>query len=235
MLMFRRIFLEVINMTNSSIKTRKLAIYAMFTALAYVVMLVGRFPISVLPFLKTDPKDAVIVIAGFIFGPVSAVIISVISSFVEMLTASESGIFGFIMNVLATCAFACPAAAIYKKRHTMSGAVAGLAIGVVLMTATMLLWNYLITPLYMDTTRADVAAMLVPIFLPFNLLKGGINAGLTLLVYKPVVSALRRARLLDKTSSGSAPAKKRTAGMALLGVALLATCILIVLVLKGII
>ncbi|NCC67093.1 MAG: ECF transporter S component [Clostridia bacterium] len=222
-------------MSNSSKKTRKLAIYAMFIALAYVVMLVGRFPISVLPFLKTDPKDAVIVIAGFIFGPFAAVIISAITSLIEMVTVSETGPIGLLMNVLSTCAFACPAAAIYKKKHNMGGAVAGLATGVVLMTAVMLLWNYLITPLYMDTTRADVAAKLVPIFLPFNLLKGGINAGLALLVYKPVVSALRKAKLLEQTTEGSAPAKKRTLGMALLGVVLLATCILIVLAIKGII
>lgn len=222
-------------MSNSSKKTRKLAIYAMFTALAYVVMLVGRFPISVLPFLKTDPKDAVIVIAGFIFGPFASLIISVVTSFIEMVTVSDTGPIGLIMNVLSTCAFACPAAAIYKKKHTMGGAVAGLAIGVVLMTVVMLLWNYLITPLYMDTTRADVAAMLVPIFLPFNLLKGGINAGLTLLAYKPIVSALRKAKLLEQMSEGSAPAKNRTVGMALLGVALLATCVLIVLAVKGII
>ncbi len=222
-------------MSNSSKKTRKLAIYAMFIALAYVVMLVGRFPISVLPFLKTDPKDAVIVIAGFIFGPFASLIISAITSLIEMVTASETGLIGLLMNVLSTCAFACPAAVIYKKKHTMGGAVAGLATGVVLMTAVMLLWNYLITPLYMDTTRADVAAMLVPIFLPFNLLKGGINAGLALLVYKPVVSALRKAKLLEQTPAGSAPAKKRTLGMALLGVVLLATCVLIVLAIKGVI
>ena len=50
--------------------------------------------------------------------------------------------------------------------------------GALLMTVLMLLWNYIITPLYMHTARADVAAMLVPVFLPFNLLKGVLVVGL---------------------------------------------------------
>ena len=56
-----------------SYKTKKLAAVAMLCAIAYVVMLVGR--ISIVPgleFLKYDPKDVVVVIGGFAFGPLAA-------------------------------------------------------------------------------------------------------------------------------------------------------------------
>lgn len=218
----------------SNTKTKKITAYAMFIAIAFVVMLVGRFPlIPAVPFLKTDPKDVIIVIAGFIYGPISAFIISLIVSVIEMLTVSQTGPIGLLMNVLSTCAFACTAAAVYKKKRTLSGAVTGLIYGVIMMTALMLLWNYLITPLYMDTTRADIAAMLIPVFLPFNLLKGAINMGLTLLIYKPIVTALRKTKLIGQVVEGSAPNKSRTQGMVLLGFLLLATCALVILVLKG--
>lgn len=220
----------------SNTKTKKITAYAMFIAIAFVVMLVGRFPlIPAVPFLKTDPKDVIIVIAGFIYGPISAFIISLIVSVIEMLTVSQTGPIGLLMNVLSTCAFACTAAAVYKKKRTLSGAVTGLIYGVIMMTALMLLWNYLITPLYMDTTRADIAAMLIPVFLPFNLLKGAINMGLTLLIYKPIVTALRKTKLIGQVVEGSAPNKSRTQGMVLLGFLLLATCALVILVLKGVI
>ena len=49
----------------------------------------------------------------------------------------------------------------------------------------------------MNLPRKDVAALLLPAFLPFNLIKGGLNTAFTLLIYKPVVSALRRARLIE--------------------------------------
>ena len=36
----------------------------------------------------------------------------------------------------------------------------------------MLLWNYLITPIYMGMDREEIVVpMLIPVFLPFNLVK----------------------------------------------------------------
>ena len=114
------------------------------------------------------------------------------------------------MNVLSTCAFVLPAAWMYKRRHTLKGAAAGLAIGVACMVAVMIAWNYIITPLYMGVTREAVAELLIPAFLPFNLLKGALNAGITMLVYKPVSQALARAHLLPRASTADAahPARR---------------------------
>jgi riboflavin transporter FmnP len=136
------------------------------------------------------------------------------------------------MNLLSTCSFAFTAALIYKRRHTMGRAIAGLLAGTVVMVCTMLLWNYLITPLYMTgTSRSDIAGMLVPVFLPFNLLKAGLNSASILLLYKPVVNGLRRAGLLPVSTAKSSAKIGVTAFAGLL----LVTCILFVLVLRGII
>lgn len=210
---------------------KKLTIIAMLCALAYLVMLVGRVPIVM--FLKYDPKDVIIAIGGFIYGPLTSLVISVIVSLVEMFTVSETGIIGFSMNVIATCAFACTAAFIYKKNRTLKGAVIGLVVGAILMTALMLLWNYFITPLYMGLSREAVAAMLVPAFLPFNLLKGALNAAFTMLLYKPVASALHKTNLLPKpeTSIG----KSKNLGVALVSLLVLASCTMLALVMNGVI
>ena len=60
------------------------------------------------------------------------------------------------------------AGAIYKKEHTKKGALIGLGTGVVLTTISMLLWNYIITPIYFGISREAVAAMLIPGILPFK-------------------------------------------------------------------
>ncbi len=172
-------------------KTKKVTMVGMLCAVAFLVTVVCRIPVVL--FLKYEPKDVVISIGGFLFGPMTAFVISVIVSFVEMFTISDTGFIGLIMNVLSTCSFACTASFIYKKHRTMKGAVAGLLTGVVLTTAVMLLWNYLITPIYMGYPREAVKALLIPAFLPFNLLKGGINMSRTMLIYKPVGTALRSA------------------------------------------
>ena len=82
-------------------------------------------------FLQLDLKDTVICIGGFVFGPLAAAIISIVVAVVEMFSVSDTGIIGCIMNVLATCAFCCTAAFVYKKFHTLKGAVIGLALSLI--------------------------------------------------------------------------------------------------------
>lgn len=212
--------------------TKKLTTLAMLCAIAYLVMVVGRIPVVM--FLKYDPKDVIITIGGFIYGPVAAFVISATVSLIEMFTVSETGVIGLIMNILSTCGFACTAAGIYKKKHTMSGAVIGLISGTAVMTALMLLWNYLITPLYMHCPREEVMGMLVPVFLPFNLLKGAINTAVTLLIYKPVVTALRRAGMIGASRQHNPVSGGKKTGVFLVALLLLATCIFTILVWKGI-
>ncbi len=60
------------------------------------------------------------------------------------------------------------------------------------MAIIMVLWNLLLSPIYLGTDRATVVAMLVPAIIPFNVLKGIINSVIVLLIYKPVVNGLRR-------------------------------------------
>ena len=149
-----------------------------------------------------------------------------------MVTISETGPTGALMNLLSTCTFACTAAMIYKKKHTLSGAILALIGGTVLMTIAMLLWNWLITPIYMGYPRETVAEMLIPFFLPFNLLKAGLNSAFVLFLYKPLVTALRKTGLVaSKEQSGGSNNKKM--GASLLGLLLLGTCILLLLVFQG--
>ena len=207
---------------------------AMLTAIAYVVMYLSKMLPQVLGFLQMDLKDTVICIGGFVFGPLAAAIIALVVALVEMFTVSDTGIIGCIMNVLATVAFCCTASFVYKKVHSKKGAVIGLALGTVCLTVVMLLWNYLITPIYMEMDRAVVAAMLPTVFLPFNLVKGGLNMAVILLLYKPVVTALRRARLVPESQTIVQPGGKVNAGFLLFSLALLATFVTLTLVLMGI-
>ena len=227
--------INAIPTSRSRMDVRTLSSLGMLTAIAYVVMLLSKALPQVFGFLQLDVKDTVICIGGFVFGPLAAAIISIVVPLVEMLTASDTGPFGMIMNVLATASFCCTASFVYKKVHTKKGAVMGLTLGVIALTAVMLLWNYLITPLYMTNfSRADIAAMLPTIFLPFNLVKGGLNMALILVLYKPVVTALRRAKLVPESQSVLQNSGKVNAGFVLFALALLATFVLLALVFMGI-
>lgn len=217
-------------MKKKGFTTKELTTLAMLTAIAYVLVCTVRIPVVL--FLKYEPKDVIITIGGFLLGPAAAMISSLVVSLIEMVTISDTGPIGAIMNFLSTCSYACVASWIYRRRHTQKGAIAGLAIGSLIMTALMLLWNYLITPLYMGLARADVAGLLVPAFLPFNLLKAGLNSAITLLLYKPLVTGLRKAGLVSPSVGGSS--RVRPSGAAALALLVLATCVLALLVMQGI-
>ena len=211
------------------LNTKKLVLLAMLAAAAF--MLVATIRIPVVLFLSYEPKDVIITIGGFLLGPMSAFVISFVVALVEMVTINTTGPIGCLMNLLSSACFSCTAAYIYKKKRSIPGAILGLSVGSVAMIAVMLLWNWLITPLYMGVSRSAVVPMLIPAFLPFNALKAGFNSALTLLIYKPLVSALRKTRLIPNAETKPTSAKW---GIYLLGAGLLLTCSLLLLVLRGI-
>ena len=214
---------------NKKIQVKTMVLLAMLAAVAFMMVALIRIPVVL--FLSYEPKDVVITIGGFLLGPLASFVISLLVALVEMVTISTTGPIGCLMNLLSTACFACTAAIIYKKNRSLLGAVLGLMLGSVGMIAVMLLWNWLITPLYMGTPREAVEQMLIPTFLPFNALKAGLNSALTLLLYKPLVAALRKTGLIPQRSTAQ---KSTKWGIYLLGGVLLVTCILLLLVLRGI-
>ena len=140
------------------------------------------------------------------------------------------------MNIVATASFVCTACAIYKHNRTMKGAIIGLASAVVVLVVVMLAWNYFLTPIYQRIPREAIVDMLPTIFLPFNAVKGGLNMTVTLLVYKPVVDALRKAKLVPESESHAAPVgAKKHLGMTIVILFVFVSCVLFALSLQGLI
>ena len=214
---------------NKFFTPKQMVMLALLASIAYLIVSLVRIPVVL--FLKYEPKDVIITIGGFLFGPMASFVVSLLVSLIEMVTISETGPIGALMNLLSTCCFACTASYIYKKNRTLKGAILALVAGSVFMTAAMILWNWLVTPLYMGVDRATVQGMLLSVFLPFNLLKAGLNTAFVLFLYKPLVNALRKTGLVETRDQGSGSDKKM--GASLLGVLLLATCILLLLVFQG--
>ena len=144
-------------MQDKNWKLRRLCMMAAICAMAFAAVSLIRIPVVV--FLKYEPKDVLLTIGGFLFGPLAGSIMAVVVALVE-LTISDTGLIGALMNAISSCLFVCIAATIYHRRKTLGRAVIGLVAGALATTAGMLLWNYLITPLYMGLPREQIAAML---------------------------------------------------------------------------
>jgi len=172
----------------------------MLAALAIVAMLTIRIQMFA-EFLTYDPKDVIIIIGGFLYGPLAVVPIIVVVSLIEM-TISGTAHWGLIMNISSSAAFVIPAVLIYRRWRNLPSAVIGLIIGAISVTGVMILLNYLIVPLYTGAPRAFVVTMLAPVILPFNLVKSALNAAIVMMLYKSVSMALTKAGLYQPTSAG---------------------------------
>ena len=183
------------NLINSQMRVRRLVFMALFTALAYTSTLIIHPKVM---FLTFDVKDAIITLAAMSFGPVSGVVISGLVAFIEFISISETGIYGFIMNFLSSATFSVVASVIYKYKKTMLGGIIGLVASVFGTTAVMLLANILITPNFMKSSTEEVLKFIPTMLLPFNFLKSMANAGLVIGFYKPVSNALKAARAVKR-------------------------------------
>ncbi|BDR56134.1 ECF transporter S component [Xylocopilactobacillus apis] len=175
---------------------RYLTFLAAFGALAYLSTFIK---IKMFFFLSYEPKDVILTIGGMIFGPIFAILLSVLVPFFEMITVSSTGAIGFVMNVIAAICFVLPPVIAYSRKKNAKNLIVGLIIGIIMQTISMLLWNYLLSPIFFGYTRASVVKMLVPIILPFNLIKGGLNSLFTVILYRPVVEALMKGNVLRTT------------------------------------
>lgn len=206
---------------NTKTNLKKISVTAMLCALAYICMFVFKFKVG---FLTFDLKDAVLTVIAFLYGPIYGVISSVLVALLELVSVSDTGIYGFIMNALSSAVFTFICGVFYKYRRTLMGAVFGSISAVFGMTAVMMVANIFITPFYMGVARDQVAAMIPTLLLPFNLIKGVVNAAITMLIYKPITSALKKVGL-------SAPSNKKTDIEKFIFLAICATTLLVVAVL----
>lgn len=179
--------LEVLGM--KAIKaTRKLTTMGLLAAVSVILVYLVHFPI--LPgaaFLEYDPADIPIFIGTFLFGPFAGLLLTVVVSVVQGLTVSaQSGVIGILMHIFATGAFALVAGLIYRRSRTRKSAMLALLAGVLVMTATMCVWNIIFTPIFSGMPRQAVIAMLPTAIIPFNLIKSGVNALVTMVLYKKI-------------------------------------------------
>ncbi len=178
---------------------RGLVLMAVFSALAFAAMFVFRFNVT---FLTFDLKDSVITIAGLLLGPWAAATVSLLVATLEFITIGDTGWYGFLMNFTSSVTFSVVCAVVYRYNKKLSGAIISLASGVVALVAVMLTMNLVITPFYMGAPRSAVIDMIPTLLLPFNLIKGLVNASMVLILYKPVCRAMQAARLLPKSLTG---------------------------------
>lgn len=170
---------------NSNIwSTRQLVTMALLAAIGALFSFIQIPLIPAAPFLTYDPSLVPAMIAGFAYGAGPGVAVGCIAAVIHGLILGEW--VGTLMNILATLFFVLPAALIYRKKHTLSGAVIGLVVGIVCATLGAVVSNLTVGVWFWYGSVDAILPLLWIAVVPFNLAKAGLNAVFTMIVYKSI-------------------------------------------------
>ena len=160
---------------------------AILIAVSIVLVYLIHFPIfPQVAFLEYDPADVSILMAGFAYGPVSGILVTIIASVIQGLTVSaQSGIYGIIMHVIATSALVGVSSIYYSKHKTKKGAMISMIMGCIAMVIVMIIANLIVTPYFMGVS-VEAVISLMPFIILFNLIKAVLNSVITFILYKHI-------------------------------------------------
>lgn len=188
------------------LSVRTISMTAMLSAVAYLLAFV-EFPVPLSPsFARMDLSDLPALIGAFAFGPLSGLLIELVKNALQLLTTSTGGI-GEIANFLMGASYVVTAGVLYKHHKTKKTALLACVAASFVMGIAAALANYFILlPLFenfmpLDQLIASFAEFLpfihtkldVVLFnaFPFNLLKGLVIGGVTMLIYKRLTPILK--------------------------------------------
>lgn len=167
---------------------RELVTLAIFCAMGMALSFIQLpiFPIA--PYLMYDPSGIVTLVSALMFGPAAGFVVQVISWLPKLIMEP----LGTLLTLVAMAGMVPVVGLIYKRFHNFKGAVISLLAGAVVFIVLAIAMNFVITPIYTPGVTVEaVATMVVPVLLPFNLLKCAINVAATLLIYKPVSNLIK--------------------------------------------
>ncbi|MCL2631530.1 MAG: ECF transporter S component [Coriobacteriia bacterium] len=169
---------------------RQLATMALFIALGAILAFVAIpiFPPAAAFGITYDPANIPAIVGGLAFGPAAGLTIGVLSAVVRGILGSD--IVGAIMNIVAVIGFVLPCATIYNKNRTTTQLVIGLVVGCLVSVALIIPANLVVWPYFFKIPFDVTVTFVVPLMLPFNLLKAGLNGVLSMVLYKSLKSLL---------------------------------------------
>ena len=187
---------------NTKNNVRTIAVTGMLSAVAVVLMYL-EIPIPIMPgFIKFDFSDLPALLGAYALGPVAGIIICFIKNVVH-LAASQSMLVGELSNFILGSVFVFTAGIVYKKKKSKTGALLGGLCGAMAMGVFSVFSNYLIVyPVYYKLAMPEVVILslyqaiipsmksimqcLICFNLPFTIVKGLIDVGISMLIYKPL-------------------------------------------------
>lgn len=193
---------------TTRLTTSQLTKISVMAVMAYILMFL-EFGLPIFPgFLKLDFSDLPALIGAFAMGPVAGILIQLVKNLLHFITKSWSGGVGELANFIVGVFYVVPAALIYHYKKDKTHAVIGVLVGTLFMTVLGAFANYFVLiPMYsnfmpleaiiemgnvVNSRIVDVRSLVLYGIVPFNIFKGLLIAGVTMVLYKRISPLLKK-------------------------------------------
>ncbi len=183
---------------NRAVNIRALAVTAVMSAVAVILMIL-EFSVPFVPeFLKFDFSELPALITSFCFGPVYGVTVCLVKNLIHLPFGTSGGV-GELSNFILGSVFIGTAGTVYKYKKSRSGALIGSLAGTVAMSLLQFITNYYIVyPFYTNfmPMKAILGAYsaifpfidnlweaLAVVNLPFTFIKGALITAICFIIY----------------------------------------------------
>ncbi len=187
--------------------TKNIAGMAVFSAISFLIYLIEIpiFAATPVSFLKLDLSNVFVMLAGFMYGPVPALIVSLVKELIHIMIGTTGGV-GEFANMIITTFYVLIPSLVYQKKKGLKVVVVTLIIGCIIQSFISLLVNRFINfPFFLGgapfvpTESSDAFYFSVWYYiLIFNLIKSVIISIVTVLVYKKTSYLFKKINLQNK-------------------------------------
>ncbi|AYM03225.1 ECF transporter S component [Levilactobacillus yiduensis] len=170
--------------SHSGLKVRSMVEMALFAGCAYVLMFVSVPIIPIVPYMKLDLSDLVVLLGMSLFGPAGAVMIAAVKELLYFVSTGMDivNFIGVLTAFIADIAYILPISYVLKRKQagaqpSFKRQVWAVVAGTLTLTVVLSLANWwVITPLYLKVWGMSLGLPVNKLILlgviPFNLLKG---------------------------------------------------------------
>ena len=184
--------------------TKNVAGMAVFSALSFVVYLleIPIFAGTPASFLELDLSNVFVMLAGFMYGPIPAIIITLVKELIHVTVGSTGGV-GELANFIITSAYVLIPSIVYYYKKGIKTVVITLFIACLVQTGISLLVNNFINfpfftgsvPFVTTQISDSLFANLWVYVLAFNAIKSVVISTITILLYKKVSYLFKKINL----------------------------------------
>ena len=168
------------------VSSKQAAAYVLLILMSMVLSFIEIPMFADLAWLKYDPSGVVVALTTLLWGPWQGAAVALLS----WLPHAAISPLGAAMNIAASATLALTLGSVCRAAGTPARIVVGSVLGASLAAVVSICLNFVVTPLYLSASYEDVAALVVPYLLPFNLIKALVNAALAALAHHALRPAL---------------------------------------------